>query len=460
MNAGMGRWVDAEARNAVAARRKVSVAVNWKLLDELFAQTAFLPRQAIEALVVGLMLWLRVGQIWVLGWTAAMLVSLIGRGVLYRSYRTGSDSCGTGAWAWRFILDAWTGAALWGALGTLILLVHDPVVHLAVIFALGTNLCGAITRNSSEPIAALGQVCLMKLPLAAACLATRDPIYMMFGVWTLGEILVSHQRIQRLHKQVVGLLKANEKIAMTNAELDQCNQKLATLATTDPLTRLDNRRGFDVAFRREWRRALREHQPISLLLLDLDHFKKLNDTLGHQAGDECLQRVADGIQMTIRRPVDLAVRYGGEEFAVLLPDTDAVAGRYMAERLCRAVEALGIHHPVNARGVATVSVGLATVIPDDAFMPSLLIEQADQALYRAKRSGRNRCCACGEPDLPMESYAMDPQQPRLLAPMTEFSLTSDSPKLLANQPMFDPGEPTPAFWHRDNQTDDAVLAER
>ncbi len=399
MQAGVvGRWFDAEARSAVAARRKVSVAVNWKLLDDLYAQIGVLPRMVAEAVLVGLMLWLRTGLTWVPMWTGCVLISVASRAVLYQAYRRGSDRSGTGSWTWRFILDAWMGSALWGGLSGLIVLVPDPVVHLIVIGALSTVVSSVVTRNSSEPRAAFGQVCLMKLPLAAACFATRDPIYALFAVWTLGEVLVSRARIWRLHQQTVGLLKANEKIAMTNSELDRANQKLSSLATTDTLTRLDNRRGFDVALRREWRRAVREHQPITLMLLDLDNFKKLNDSLGHPAGDECLQRVADGIQMTIRRPGDVAARYGGEEFAVVLPNTDAVAARVMAERLCRAVQSLGVYHPGNGPGVATVSIGMASAVPDEMLVPSQLLEQADQALYRAKNSGRNRCCAW-EPEM-------------------------------------------------------------
>ena len=451
MQAGLSGWFDAEARSAVAARRRVSVAVNWKLLDELYAHRGSLPRLAVEAVLVGTMLWMRMGQPWVLGWTVALLVSIAARAMLYRSYRTSSDSCGTEAWTWRFILDAWTGAALWGALGGLIVLVHDPVVHLIVIGALGVNLSGVITRNCSEPRAALGQVVLMSLPLCVACLATQDALYMLYGGWMASEILVSWGRIQRLNRQVVGMLMANEKIAMTNAELDQTNQKLAALATTDPLTRLDNRRGFDLGFKREWRRALREHQPISILLLDLDHFKKLNDALGHNAGDECLQRVADAIQMTIRRPVDLAARYGGEEFAVLLPDTDGNGARFMSERLCTAVRALCVPNPGNASGFATVSIGSSTVVPDESFMPSLLIEQADQALYRAKGAGRNRCCACGEPDLP-EIFAVR-HMPRLGgAAFPEPEAEPDPAPSLAAAAVFSaPAEGPPFFGQMDRR---------
>jgi len=171
--------------------------------------------------------------------------------------------------------------------------------------------------------------------------------------------------------------------------------KLNALAMTDGLTGLANRRAFDEALEREWQRTLREGTQMSLLLLDLDHFKAFNDQYGHQVGDDCLRAVADAVRRTLHRPGDIAARYGGEEVAVILPDTGAAGAVEVAEQLRLAVEVLRLPHQANAgRGDwLTTSVGAATVLcrmGGRMKMPEALLAAADAALYRAKHEGRNR----------------------------------------------------------------------
>ncbi len=171
--------------------------------------------------------------------------------------------------------------------------------------------------------------------------------------------------------------------------------QLATLATTDGLTGIANRRRLDEALASEWRRAARDGTAVSLALADVDHFKPFNDRHGHGAGDECLRGVAAALAGTVRRPADLVARYGGEELAALLPDTDAVGAGAVAEGMRAAVEALGIAHGDSPpAGMVTVSVGVATVTPaggeDPAAGVRALLAAADGALYEAKRTGRNR----------------------------------------------------------------------
>ncbi|MDB5326655.1 MAG: diguanylate cyclase [Phycisphaerales bacterium] len=175
----------------------------------------------------------------------------------------------------------------------------------------------------------------------------------------------------------------------------QLQQQLAAQAVTDGLTGLANRRAFDEAFDCEWRRTLRERSTMSVLLLDVDHFKKFNDTYGHQVGDDCLRAVAGAVRSVIHRPGDLAVRYGGEELALILSGTDAAGAAAVAELARQAVQALQIPHSGNTEGggVVTVSIGAATAVGVDRLaikMPDGLLSIADQALYRAKRGGRIR----------------------------------------------------------------------
>jgi diguanylate cyclase (GGDEF)-like protein/PAS domain S-box-containing protein len=177
------------------------------------------------------------------------------------------------------------------------------------------------------------------------------------------------------------------------SERHLAHQRLEQDAVTDALTGLANRRAFDDTLAREWARAVRADTELSLILIDVDHFKTFNDHYGHPAGDACLRRVSGAIQDVIRRPGDLAARYGGEEMAVILPRTPSSGAALVAESLRIAVEGLGVAHQAGSGGRLTVSLGAATavaavgpLIP----MPEGLVIAADGALYRAKSRGRNR----------------------------------------------------------------------
>ena len=175
-------------------------------------------------------------------------------------------------------------------------------------------------------------------------------------------------------------------------EHKRAEMALKTLAAKDALTGLANRRSFDQAIEMEWARADRSGRPLALLFADVDHFKLFNDNHGHQRGDECLRDVAAVIGKTAIRPTDLATRYGGEEFAIIMPETDMAAACAVAERLRHAVMELRITLGQPAgNACVTLSVGVATYVPgQDVVGPDWLIGQADQALYAAKHLGRNR----------------------------------------------------------------------
>jgi len=190
------------------------------------------------------------------------------------------------------------------------------------------------------------------------------------------------------------LEEERERVKAANAKLAAANEQLTQMAMVDGLTGIANRRQLDVHLQNEWKRMRREGKPLSVILGDVDHFKKYNDTYGHQAGDDCLRQVAGAIARWARRPGDLAARYGGEEFVVVLSGSGADGARHVAEKIRSDVEALGIPHsssPVATH--VTVSLGIAVTDPSAGSGPDLVLAAADAALYRAKELGRNRAVA-------------------------------------------------------------------
>lgn len=200
---------------------------------------------------------------------------------------------------------------------------------------------------------------------------------------------VLRQRVRRLIQQ-----------SQLQQQLETANRDLQRLASIDGLTQVANRRRFDEYLEQEKLRMMRSHFcthktnliSLSLILCDIDHFKLYNDTYGHQAGDLCLQQVAQAISSVVNRPMDLVARYGGEEFVVLLPETDATGAAHIAEQICNQVRTLAIPHVRSLRGHITLSAGVATKNPCVESEMKDLIETADQALYQAKQNGRDCFC--------------------------------------------------------------------
>jgi diguanylate cyclase (GGDEF)-like protein len=178
--------------------------------------------------------------------------------------------------------------------------------------------------------------------------------------------------------------------------LEQANRELSRLATLDGMTGIYNYYWFSSYLDREWRRGVRNVTPIAIILVDVDFFKLFNDTYGHQAGDECLKKIASKLAGTCRRPGDAVARYGGEEFIVILPETDSTEAAIMAEKMREAVESMAISHEKSpVKPVVTISVGYAAAVPKQGVDPAHLIKTADEALYLSKKHGRNRSTGKG-----------------------------------------------------------------
>ena len=205
--------------------------------------------------------------------------------------------------------------------------------------------------------------------------------------------LVGTYMIERSVRQ---LYLQGRLLAFRVLDLEASNVQLKHQTAVDGLTQLANRRALDNTLAFEWRRAQRKQQALALIMVDIDHFKLYNDHYGHQAGDDCLRRVAAAIHDAARRPFDLAARYGGEEFCIVLTGAGATQAAQVAERARTAILQLAIPHQRSEHGLVTASFGIACLVPAADHGPETLLLAADHALYRAKERGRNCVVRAGD----------------------------------------------------------------
>lgn len=258
---------------------------------------------------------------------------------------------------------------------------------------------GFIPRNLLiENILPIG--CVIEGLLLSSALAYRMNQHRQKHLQTQSDLLQVQQKANTLLEQ---------RVAERTTELELVNQKLSALNKTDMLTQLYNRAFFDEKLLHEWQKGTRGHNPMSLLMIDSDHFKNINDTYGHLCGDACLVHLARLFNSSVNRAGDFVARYGGEEFVVLLCHTDAKNAALVAERIRHLVEKTPLIWQSQAIAL-TVSIGVAGIIPKNFIDPKTLLQAADQACYCAKRQGRNQIQIAVVPQLQMQD---PPSEPRL-----------------------------------------------
>lgn len=234
--------------------------------------------------------------------------------------------------------------------------------------------------------------------IGIAMVSGYHPDWMMLLHYFFGALGVSLFVAWVLERQERMTFLQSVLLAHESRERERLNNELARIARQDALTGLANRRCFDERLVQEWERSLRGGHELALLFIDVDHFKRYNDSYGHSAGDGCLASVAGAIARSLCRPADLASRYGGEEFVVLLPETDVAGAREVAERIQAAVDAMQLMHAASpTAGHVTVSIGLTARVPASG-LAQALVDAADSALYAAKHAGRHRIVSAGNDD--------------------------------------------------------------
>jgi len=378
--------MDTESRSAADSIRSAIVAAQ---VEQAYRH---LPVSLLAGLVNGLLLayFLRdvIAHPALDIWLIALVIVTSARYAALRAYRSRTRSAFAQApWRRYAVLGACAAGLLWGSAG-LFLFHPSSIPHQVLLaFVLGGMVAGGIPLlaflGPAYPCFAIPMV----LPIAFRMLAAGDEVHVIMGLMILvfgGAMLASAAQVRRIFHDSVELqhqLSSSRELSHT----------LEQMLRVDELTGIANRRLFDDMLEKEWRRATRERTVLSVLAVDIDHFKAYNDHYGHPAGDECIRAVARTMSDTLHRPGDLAARIGGEEFAFLLPDTPIAGALRVSELIRQRVQALGLMHAgPDVKGPVTVSLGVASSENTDIGTAGDLLRAADKALYRAKNQGRNQ----------------------------------------------------------------------
>lgn len=371
------RKMDSQSENNEA----IEVREEQILADQVAALYSQVIPSMIGNLAIGLLttilFYSKIDQGLLLTWFTAVVLINLGRGTLalvYNSMEIPIDKARR--WMTYFLIGVLMSGITWGSTCLLFAGTLEHEQHYVLGFILGGLAGGAAPILASVRGAYILFLLTTMVPVVLMLLMQGDlTSQTMAGMFTVF-ILIMLMTAIRIHKLM------RDSIVLRH--------KLDHMAHVDQLTGIPNRRSFDESLQQEWARARREHYLLSLIMIDIDHFKPFNDNLGHQAGDVALQKVAKILHAEARRPGDIAARFGGEEFGLLLPRTDKPGAGEIAEHLRRNIRNLAIPHPVAPGGYLTISLGISCAIPSSGQSLDELISQADAALYEAKAAGRDR----------------------------------------------------------------------
>jgi len=325
-------------------------------------------------LAVGL--WATARQKLLITWMLVMIVFNVARWLAGRRFPTGFiGEAETRRWEKRFVASVAISGVLWGAAGGLFY-VPDQPEHGLFLALLIVGMCAAATASLSYhriayPVFLLPAITPIMLHLISDEKLTANAVGFVIPFYFTLLYLLSREIYRTAHESILGRINSQYQ------------------AMFDHLTGVANRRGFEQAMDREWYRAMRDKHVLSLVIADIDNFKLCNDTHGHEAGDRVLKSVAALLERHIRRGADLVARIGGEEFAIILPDTDLTGALALAESIRVDVRKLANSYHREIPEV-TMSFGVSSLVPDSSLDAGLLFSRADAAVYKAKRKGKDR----------------------------------------------------------------------
>lgn len=363
--------------------------------DEPFTLTSYF----IVTLIMTFMAWPHTNQFLISAWLITVTIVLCLRFILTLCFQAQQDkNIRPHKWQQRLTLLSFISGVVIGSCGFITLTPEHYLLPLILAIGLITLSSISVSVLSISSSTFISFIIPALLPVIANTLISGDRINFGIGLliimFTVTLILLSNRTRENINKSLdiryenTHLL---DDLTVSQLQLQKQNIELEKLATEDHLTGLANRRYGDMHLEAEWKKAIRQQHPVSLIMIDIDKFKDYNDHYGHQAGDDCLKIVAQALKQSLSRPSDLAVRYGGEEFLVVLPDTEITGAIQLARKFQKVLENVNIKHEYSdIANHLTVSCGVASYTPKRSDKVRALVNQADIAMYKSKFSGGNR----------------------------------------------------------------------
>lgn len=359
-----------------------------RLLRDLFDQAPTIIFGNSLLFVINLAFyWQHLSTQLLLTWSSLILLSTGLRAASMYAFQNDPTRLSTETWGRLFTIASAVLGGSWAVLGVAVVLTTTPDLSVIAIISTAGVVGGSTATSSASPQSFRALAGMTLVPVATAALLTDHPTYQVVGLLYICYLVV----LARASNRIFRSLKQSVVFGIRNESLVE---NLAEQSRVDSLTGLLNRRALNQGFETAWKAGIKEDHAVGLVLCDVDFFKQYNDSLGHLQGDDCLQQIAGAIASVTRADDLTTARFGGEEFAVLVPDCSAETLEAIAQRIHRAVLQLRIPHPGSSIGeIVTVSVGTSVLHPKPSQPINELIRTADNALYRAKADGRNRVCA-------------------------------------------------------------------
>mgnify|MGYP000255755575 CR=1 FL=1 len=340
--------------------------------------------------------WQQLDQQWLSIWSLVLFLIMVFRVILAILYkRTDKALISNGSWHRWFVISSLVQGLCWCALG-LYAVFNLDISKLTILFISISGLIGGSIATTSSSVQAFVSFAAPALfPIAFMMLYSEQSTAQVLGLLAVIYFTLTVRAAFDINSVIRDSIDNRKELESAKKKAEILAAELYTLSTQDALTLVANRRGFDETLEKEWKRASRKNIGLSLLMLDIDYFKKFNDFYGHLKGDEALRKVAYILKQQAARSGDYVARYGGEEFAIILADSSQEQALALGQKICKVIMDEASEHPASqVSNVLTVSMGVAHLSFDNRHSQQDLVKQADEALYKAKGKGRN-CAVAG-----------------------------------------------------------------